>query len=545
MDTLNENKKAVIYCRVSTREQVDEGNSLTTQERHCREYADKHGYQIDQIFIERGESAKTATRTELQKLMTYCSNKKNRLSAIIIYKIDRLSRNTDDYSYLRIFFKRYGVEIKSTSEYFENTPAGRFMENIIANVAQFDNDVRTERSMGGLKQAIIEGRYVWAAPPGYSNAKVNGKATITPNQHADVIRFAFEALAGSKLSVNEVRLLCAEKGLVQRNSGKPLAKSRFYGFLKNELYTGVIVKFGQRHQGAFEPIITPEVFNKVQRRFNSRLSERKYVVENPDFPLRRFVMSSEGEKVTGCWSQGRKKKYAYYRFIKSNVEYPKHVLEGKFLKYISNFSLPNKYFNFLLKVTSSSIKEKMKARKLHIQNAEQRKKHLLERRQLLIDKNLKGIIQDNILQEQLDLIQDELWKVDQLLTEKEEMISDSKLLTGFERLFVDPAGFWKNSPIEVKKALQWFEFPKGIVFDGVGFRTAEICSIFKLKDFFLTKMSRNVDYPELYFEPQDFAKYFNCLGKDFTQTWYELRRDLIQLQNILKHGKSQVQCSTS
>ena len=68
MNSTNEKRNAIIYCRVSTKEQVEEGNSLVTQERNCREYAIKNNYNVVQVFIERGESAKTAERTELQKL---------------------------------------------------------------------------------------------------------------------------------------------------------------------------------------------------------------------------------------------------------------------------------------------------------------------------------------------------------------------------------------------------------------------------------------------------------------------------------------------
>src|SRR5436309_3076270 len=106
-------KKAVIYCRVSTKEQVDDGNSLATQQRLCTEYALKHGYEIVEKFIEEGESAKTQNRTQLQLLLTYCSNRKNNIEAVIAYKIDRISRNTDDYSQIRIILKRYGVHIRS------------------------------------------------------------------------------------------------------------------------------------------------------------------------------------------------------------------------------------------------------------------------------------------------------------------------------------------------------------------------------------------------------------------------------------------------
>ena len=70
------NLKAVIYCRVSTKEQVEEGNSLKTQEKICVEYAEKNGYHVEKIFIEQGESAKTADRPQLQEMLSYCSMKK-------------------------------------------------------------------------------------------------------------------------------------------------------------------------------------------------------------------------------------------------------------------------------------------------------------------------------------------------------------------------------------------------------------------------------------------------------------------------------------
>ena len=124
MPPTQNNKRAVIYCKVSTKEQAEEGNSLVTQENNCKEYALNHGYEIAETFIEQGESAKTADRTELQKLLAYCAFKKNNIQAVIAYKIDRISRNTDDYSQIRILLKRHNIEIKSTSEYFENAPSG-------------------------------------------------------------------------------------------------------------------------------------------------------------------------------------------------------------------------------------------------------------------------------------------------------------------------------------------------------------------------------------------------------------------------------------
>ena len=236
------NKKAVIYCRVSSKEQVEEGNSLVTQERLCREYAKRNNYTAEKIFIELGESAKTAERTELKKLLSFCTAKKNAIEAVIVYKIDRLSRNIADYSQIRFNLRRFNVEIKSTTEHFEDNPAGRFMENIIANVAQFDNEVRAERALNGLKEAVREGRYVWLSPMGYSNVKVENKSTIAPNTFAPLINKVFELLAMKKYSIEDIRRKVFEMGL--RTERNMLAKANFNRLIRNELYAGWIKKFG-------------------------------------------------------------------------------------------------------------------------------------------------------------------------------------------------------------------------------------------------------------------------------------------------------------
>lgn len=123
-------KRAIIYCRVSTKEQADEGGSLKLQEKICRDYASKNNIEITDVYIERGESAKTADRTELIKLINFCtSNKKSNIQTILFYKLDRFSRNQTDYGQLKIMFKKYGLELRSATELFDDTPTGRFLEN--------------------------------------------------------------------------------------------------------------------------------------------------------------------------------------------------------------------------------------------------------------------------------------------------------------------------------------------------------------------------------------------------------------------------------
>ena len=158
-------KNAIIYCRVSTSEQV-EGTSLDFQEKLCREHAIKLGFNVLKVFVEEGESAKTADRTQLKAMMEYSvkNYKEKEIKLLVIYKIDRLARMTEDYLAIKGYFNRLGIKIDSTTENIEDSPTGRLVENMIANIAQFDNEVRAERCRNGLVEAFRAGRYALKAP---------------------------------------------------------------------------------------------------------------------------------------------------------------------------------------------------------------------------------------------------------------------------------------------------------------------------------------------------------------------------------------------
>lgn len=487
-------KKAVIYCRVSTKEQVYDGNSLTSQQKICKEYALKSGYEISEVFIEQGESAKNADRTQLKRLIEYCTNKRNGVQAVIAYKVDRIARNIDDYRYIRVLLKRYGVEIKSTSEYFEDTPAGRFMENIIANVAQFDNDVRTERSVGGMRDAMREGRYVWVAPFGYSNEKVLGKSTIVPNDQAHLVRALFTEVAKNKVSVDEIRRQLFKEGL-KTKQGTMIAKSHLYKLLNNEVYAGWIIKFGERHRGLYEPLVSEELFEQVQRVLKRR-SHRGFVYqrENPDFPLRRFVYHPTGQKITGHWSKGRSKKYAYYRFIGINeTEIKKEVLEDAFLEFLDSHTLDPKHVAYL----KQSMKETLDmANQKDFKEAEKIRTQIVElntKQTSLIEKNDKGVISDAVLRNQLDIIEVKLTEATAALYSLPDKAEDiGELMDIATEYLENPSAVWRKATFKQRVELQWFEFPKGVVLKDKKFRTAQIASIFKAKDIISPCLSSKV-----------------------------------------------------
>lgn len=487
-------KRAVIYCRVSTKEQVVEGNSLSSQERICREYADRNNFEIAEVFLEKGESAKTDDRTELLRLLSYCEHKRNRIDVVVFYKIDRWARYHLDYGNLKVRLKKNGIIVQSATEHLEDTPAGRFMENVLASQAQFDNEMRAERCAGGMKDAMREGRYVWMAPVGYENVKVGGKATIAIHpESGPLIRQAFEMIATNSYPIEEVRKTITKAGL-RTPKGKPLCKAYFYRLFTNEVYAGWIHKFGERHKGTFEPLVSDELFEQVQRVLKHKGKAHKiHITDNPDFPLRRFVVNANGYKLTGSWSKGKTKKYPYYRFGGKGSNYRKEAFEQAFMHYMDRFALSEKYYSKLLKSVRKYFKQ---ADKDALKNREQLFKQateLQEKQNLLIQKNLDGVISDTILSQQLTYLEEEMIKVQSQLSVKKEDVSFEEALLFLEEYFKKPSKIWLYSKLPRKIALQEFQFPSGLVFDGKSFGTQKIRMFFKVKRGILDENSTEVD----------------------------------------------------
>ena len=489
----SETPKAIIYCRVSTVEQVEEGNSLATQERLCREYALKNDFSVpeDGVFIERGESAKTAHRTELGKMIAYCAQKKRGISALIVYKIDRLSRNTDDYSQLRLTFKRYGVSIRSTTEQIEDTPVGRFMENTMANIAQLDNDIRAERCSNGMREAVREGRYVWAAPVGYVNVRVAEKATIAQSEMASLVHRTFEVVSSGLHPTDEVWRMMTREGLAKKN-GKPLSRGYFYDMLRNRLYTGLIEKFGEKHRGHFEPIVSDTLFEQVQRVLaNKGHKVAEYKTDNPAFPLRRFVLSPQGLKLTGSFSKG---KYPYYRFGPKGTNYERDDFERQFAAHMDSFGFEASDIAKLKRKVREKFQVATADDKKEVSRLEGLLRELGDEETTLVKKNIKGVLGDAVLTQQLKRIEKETTDAQaRLALLRSAEASPEEAVEYAEEYLRTPSKVWKESGISTQTRLQWFQFPSGLTFNGEKFGTPEICTIFKAKDEILSPLLSTVD----------------------------------------------------
>jgi len=129
-----------------------------TQEDICQKEAIKRGIEVIKVFREEGRSAKTITgRPILIEMLEYCRKNKKKIDAVIAYRVDRISRQTQDYLAIRRKLTECGITLISATEPTGNSPTEKLVETILAGFAQLDNDVRSERTKNGMRARFLAG----------------------------------------------------------------------------------------------------------------------------------------------------------------------------------------------------------------------------------------------------------------------------------------------------------------------------------------------------------------------------------------------------
>lgn len=408
------NKKAVVYTRVSTEEQV-ENYSLATQEEICRREAKFKGYEVVEVFREEGKSAKTITgRPELLSMLNFCRRNKREIQAVFVYRLDRLSRQTQDYLAIRKRLFDYGISLMSANEPTGNSPTEKLLETIVASFAQHDNDVRSERTKNGMRARFLAGLVVNHVPLGYINQ--SGYA-LKDSDSFDKVKKAWDLMTTGTKSLKEIATFLNEQQVTYKGRVHKIRENTAQRMFRNKFYMGILTsdKYPEEVKGQHIPMVTEEQFYRVQAILDGRnrstpLSVRKGR-DNTDFPLRRIVRCSKcGAPFTGAWSRGRSVRYAYYfcrnRCIQSSIPIDDVV---NYLKEFLKKTSPTKeglelYIN---RLTNTYNQRKSKLNKAKIAADEELEK-LKSLRQALVEKNLAGIYSDDIFREQNAAIENKI-----------------------------------------------------------------------------------------------------------------------------------------
>jgi len=396
---------AIIYARVSSKEQEVEGFSIPAQIKLLKEYAVQQDIFIRKEFID-VETAKKSGRTQFNAMINFMKENSG-IKYILVEKTDRLLRNIPDYSLIDELMEQHGVTVHLVKEntvlHRDSRSNEKFIFGIKTLMAKNFVDNLSEESKKGMTEKAEQGTYPSYAPYGYLNKKINEKKVIVIDpDSAPFIKRMFELYATGSHSLKSLRLKMIEEGMVYRN-GKRLYKSNVDKMLKNEFYTGMFIWRGKRYENAsHEPIVSKELFQKVQQMFSG---SRKSKSQKGLFPYCNLM-------ICGCCNcaisaQIQKGKYIYYHCsgYKGNCKQPyvrQESIEQQFEKVLHKIKISKELQEMIFKGLRESLKDKIEYHNTCVANMEREIKILQHRiDQSYLDK-LDGKISENFWKTQTD-----------------------------------------------------------------------------------------------------------------------------------------------
>jgi site-specific DNA recombinase len=298
-------KRVAIYARVSTTEQAEEGYSIDEQSRLLREWCDQQGYEVYNVYADRGISGKNITgRPSLQQLLN--DSKKGKFDIVLVWKTNRLSRDILDTLKIVKVFEKHGVLFKSYTENFETeTPQGQMQLHLMAMLAEYERKNIAENVRMGMIARAKEGSWNGGQVLGYDtvempseNKKRKSTKLVINEKEAQTVRRIFQLYLdgnGYKSIANTVN-----------KEGHRSKKNNYFSInaiktiLTNPIYVGYIRYNVRRNwtqkrrnninpnpvieRGHHKPIISEDVWRKAQTILEKR-SNKPNRVHSGEYPL--------------------------------------------------------------------------------------------------------------------------------------------------------------------------------------------------------------------------------------------------------------------
>ena len=297
-------------CRYSSGSQREE--SIEDQLRECREYADRNGMTVVGSYIDRALSAKTADRPEFQRMIK--DSAKGLFEIVLVWKLDRFSRDRYDSAHYKRIFKKNGAKVVSAKEHISEGPEGIILESMLEGYAEFYSAELSEKIHRGQKENALKGKNNdGGIPLGYALDKQTQKLVIDP-ETAPLVVEIFTRYADGK-TVRAIIEGFNARGLTTRK-GKPFSMSSFNALLKNRKYIGEY-----RYQDVVIPsgvpaIVPVELFCRVRQRMeknkrapaHTKAKESEFLLTTKLFcgKCERMMVGESGKSHTGTM-------YYYYK----------------------------------------------------------------------------------------------------------------------------------------------------------------------------------------------------------------------------------------
>ena len=314
----NNQRQAVVYCRVSSIKQTKDSDGLRSQETRCRDFAARKGYRVTDVFQD-DVSGSLVDRPGMTAMLATMRKRRAQALVVIIDDVSRLARGLQAHLELRGLIAGAGGTLESPSIEFGEDPDSLLVENLLASVSQHQRQKNGEQTKNRMRSRVINGYWVFQAPLGYKYQRVTGRGMMLRRDEpvASVLQEGLEGFASGQLETQaDVMRFFQAHPLFPKDKAGLVHPQKVSNILQQCCYAGYVEAPNwdvARRPGQHAGLIDYETFGRIQERLAGvgRLPKRQNL--NADFPLRGFVLCADCETpLTACWSTGNTARHPYY-----------------------------------------------------------------------------------------------------------------------------------------------------------------------------------------------------------------------------------------
>ena len=297
-------KIAVIYARYSSDRQTEQ--SIEGQLHVCQDYAKRNDILIVKNYIDRAMTGTNDNREAFQRMLK--DSDKKTWDYVLVYKLDRFSRNKYEMAIHRKHLKDNGIKILSAMENIPDSPEGILLESLLEGMNQYYSEELSQKSKRGQHETRMKGLF----PGGWINYgyDVVDRKVVINDIESEIAKRIFTEYANGKRLFDLAKDLTAE-GIVNKK-GVPFSPETIYYMLHLERYAGRYTVNGILYDKIFPRIIPEEIFQRVQNRLEAN-RHGKHVI-GVEYILKGKIFCECGNPLRSAGGSSRDKQiYRYYR----------------------------------------------------------------------------------------------------------------------------------------------------------------------------------------------------------------------------------------
>ncbi len=489
-------KKALVYCRVSTTKQVIEGGGLDSQELRCRQYAERNGYVVENVFPDDASGGGDyMNRPGMVSLLNYLDVNSKTNYVVIFDDLKRFARDTVFHWQLRSQLAQYGATVECLNFKFEDTPEGQFMETMMAANGQLERQQGRRQTKQKMKAQLEMGYWQFPVPKGYQfiGTKSDSGKILLKEPVASIVREALVGFSQGRFQTKaEVQRFLQECPEYPRGASGRVSAQTVHDMLTYVFYAGYLEypAWGvSRRLAKHEALISFETYLKNQEILQGRAKAPKRADINADFLLRGFVDCRCSKPLTAYWAKGRNKRYPYYQCQNKQCEFfgkaiKRDVIETEFGEILKSMTPTTKVISIVERMFKSLWKHRS------LQQGERVK--TLQAQERKIDTEIARLL-DRIVETTSDsVIKNYERKIEKLEDEKivlqEKMAKTGSPLRGLSESYrtgleflENPYKIWVKGPLENQHAVLKMAFSDRLTYvPNDGYRTAKTTLPFKV-----------------------------------------------------------------